>query len=352
MNKQAINLFLFTYLLFVGITFAQELVNTDQDNKVTELFLNNDPLPIKLNYSNKILKKETNDSTYIESEIGYMTSDESLETLEVKIRARGNYRRKNCYFLPMKMKVKKSVSKGTLFEGNKKLKLVLPCFMAKSGSDKVLNEYMAYKLYEIISPYHYNVRLLDIDFTEPKGGKVKSYNLKGFFIEDIDNVADRCSGKQIKRSVHPLQQDDVCSVRNDFFQFMIGNTDYSSAYLHNEKLLFVDGYIMPIPYDFDMSGLVDASYAVVSVVQGQELNITEVTQRLYRGYKRDPAIFESVRQEFLDNKFEMLTIINDLESSFDDPKEFEKARKFINAFFEVLADDRSYRKEILNVARL
>ncbi len=47
---------------------------------------------------------------------------------------------------------------------------------------------MAYRLYELISPYHYNVRLLDIDFTEPKGGKVKSYKLKGFFIEDIDKL--------------------------------------------------------------------------------------------------------------------------------------------------------------------
>ncbi|WP_297703938.1 hypothetical protein [uncultured Eudoraea sp.] len=352
MNKQVIFLFLFTYLFFVGTTFSQELVNTDQDNQVTELFLNNDPLPIKLNYSNKVLKKETNDSTYIESEIAFLTGDESMKNLEVKIRARGKYRRDNCYFLPMKMKMKKSVTQETLFEGNKKLKLVLPCFMAKSANDKVLREYMAYRLYEIISPYHYNVRLLDIDFTEPKGSKVKSYNLKGFFIEDIDNVADRCNGKQIKRSIHPLQQDDVCSVRNDFFQFMIGNTDYSSAYRHNEKLLFVDGNIMPIPYDFDMSGLVDASYSVVSVVQGQELSITDVTQRLYRGFKRDPAIFQSVRQEFLDNKFKMLSIINELESSFDDPKEFAQARKFINGFFEVLEDDNSYRKEILNVARL
>ena len=352
MNKQVIYLFLFTYLHFVGTIFAQELVNTDQDNQVTELFLTNDPIPVKLRYSNKVLRKETNDSTYIDSEIKYMTSDDSWKTLEVKIRARGNYRRENCYFPPVKMKIKKSVSAGTLFEGNKKLKLVLPCVLQNDYNDKVLKEYMAYKLYELVSPYHFNTRLLDIDFTDEKGQKVKSYTVKGFFIEDIDRVKDRCNGKQVKRSIHPLEQDDLCSVRNDFFQFMIGNTDYSSAYRHNEKLLFVDSNIMPVPYDFDMSGLVDASYAVVSQVQGEVLSITDVTHRLYRGFKRDESTYQSVRKEFLNNKIKMLTIVNDLESSFEDPKEFDTARSFINDFFEVISNDASYKKQVLNVARL
>lgn len=352
MKKQAIYLFIFTCLLYMNYSFSQEIVNLEGDNQSNELFFSNDPLPIKLSYSNKVLRKETNDSTYIDSEISFRNADGTWDTLEMKIRARGNYRRENCFFPPVKLKITKSSSEGTIFEGNKKLKLVLPCVLQKDYNDKVIKEYMAYKLYELVSPYYFKTRLLHIDFTDVKGEKLKEYTIKGFFIEDIDEVAERSQGKEINRSIHPLEQDDLCSVRNDFFQFMIGNTDYSSAYQHNEKLLFIDSSIMPVPYDFDMSGLVDASYAVVSQVQGEVLSITEVTQRLYRGFKRDEATYQLVRKEFLDNKAKMMAVVDDLESSFEDPREFVIAKKFINDFFYILANDNSFNKDIVDVARL
>lgn len=173
MKKQAIYLFLFTCISIIPFTFSQEEVSQAVDNQLTQLFLSDNPVLLKLSYSNKVLRKETNDSTYIESEMDYMAQDESWKTLPVKIRARGNYRRENCYFPPVKVKIKKSVSKGTLFEGNKKLKLVLPCVLQKDYNDKVLKEYIAYKLYEIVSPYHFNARLLKIDFTEEKNKRLK-----------------------------------------------------------------------------------------------------------------------------------------------------------------------------------
>jgi hypothetical protein len=101
-----------------------------------------------------------------------------------------------------------------------------------------------------------------------------------------------------------------------------------------------------------MSGLVDASYAVVSQVQGEVLSITEVTQRLYRGFKRDEATYQLVRKEFLDNKAKMMAVVDDLESSFEDPREFVIAKKFINDFFYILANDNSFNKDIVDVARL
>jgi hypothetical protein len=351
MKKKVIYLSMIFFLLLAYDSFSQDIVSLDQDIKVSELFMNRQVLPLKLSYSNKDIKKNTNDSTYITSDLSYQLADGSWENSEVKLRARGHNRLKNCYYAPIKIKIKKSIAAGTLFEGNKKLKLVLPCLLQKDKNDNVVKEYMAYKLYELITPYHYKTRMVSIDFTEIRGNKTKLHKLKGFLIEDISKTADRHNGNVIDNFIHPLNQDAVCSVQNDFFQYMIGNTDFSIAYQHNEKLLFVDKKVIPVPYDFDMSGLVDASYSVVSVVQNEKLNISDVKQRLYRGFKRDEAFYQKVRKEFLDNKTEMLEIIDRLELHFDDPKEFSMAKNFIVSFFEVMVNDQKFDKNILRKAR-
>ena len=118
---------------------------------------------------------------------------------------------------------------------------------------------MAYKIYEAVSPYYFNTRLVNIELIEERGGDDRIHQVRGFLIEDVDEMAERYGGKELERSIHPLEQDNICSARNDFFQFMIGNTDFSIAYQHNEKLIYAKDMIIPVPYDFDMSGLVNAS---------------------------------------------------------------------------------------------
>ena len=347
------NLRFFLLLLFIlnGISYSQNLIKTDQIKGVSALFQNQQILQIKLSYSNKDLNKNTNDSTYIKSNLSYQLDDNSWKSLEIDLRARGNFRRKRCYFLPLKIKIDKSIRKGTLFTDNKKLKLVMPCFNQKNANDNVVNEYIAYKLFEIISPFHFKTRLTNIDFTEIRRKKIINHSLKGFFIEDIKKVAKRHNGKVLKRFVHPLQQEEITSVKNAFFQFMIGNTDFSVAYQHNGKLLFIDKKTIVIPYDFDLSGLVDASYAVVSEIQKEPLDINKVTQRMYRGFKRDPRIFKQVRNEFLDNKIKILQTMDSYESIFNDPKEFLIAKDFILDFFKIIEDDKKFKKYILDKAR-
>ena len=129
-------------------------------------------------------------------------------------------------------------------------------------------------------------------------------------IEDDKKIAKRFDGKVYDRFVHPLNQDNLTSVRNAFFQFMIGNTDFSQAYHHNVKLIYINNKMTPIPYDFDMSGFVDASYAVVSQIQGEKLDLTSVTERKYRGFERDANLFNQVRNEFIRNKPSMLAVLD------------------------------------------
>jgi len=350
-NKQIIYVLIFLQLTSTPLLFAQDLYSSEDSENASILFKVQSILPIKLSYSNKELKKHTNDSTYIKTMFSYKSDIDELRKLNVEIRTRGKFRRKNCYFLPVKIKIKKSESKGTLFNGHKKLKLVVPCKLEKDNNDNVIKEYLAYKLHEVISPYHFKTRLVDISLSETRGKKIKEHQIKGFLIEDDKKVAKRHNGKIMKVSIHPLKQDDLTSVRNAFFQFMICNIDFSTAKQHNSKLLYIDKNIFPIPYDFDMSGLVNASYSVVSQTQNNEINITSVTQRQYRGFQRKRAIIDQVRQEFLNNKSLMQNILENSEVLFENKKEFDNAKVLITEFFQILLNETRFNDDIVEQMR-
>ncbi|MGB5435536.1 MAG: hypothetical protein WBM98_06560 [Maribacter sp.] len=350
-NNQINSKLLILYFLCTLSCFSQEKNVDKKIGKVSKLFSSDTVIHIKMNYVNKAVKKSTNDSTYLDLDLGYQIGNNEWKNLPVSIRSRGNNRLKTCYFVPIKLKIKKEDNKGTLFKGNKELKLVLPCLTENARNDYLLKEFLAYKLYELVSPYHFKTRLLNITLSEARGKKIKVHKIKGFFIEDIKKVANRHGGKVLKRNVHPMQQDALCSVQNAFFQFMIGNTDFSTAYQHNEKLLFVNNTTMPVPYDFDMSGLCNTSYSVVSQVGGDVLPITEVTQRMYRGFKRDNKVFIEVRDQFLENKSKMLEMIASYKDHFETPKAYIQCTSYINEFFDVIADDSKFNNEILNRAR-
>jgi len=320
--------------------------------KENRLFSDDKPLPLELSFSIKEMRKESNDSTYINLPLKYKTTpNDDWNEIPTRLRARGNFRLENCYFPPLKVKIKKKLTKGTLFEGNKTLKMVLPCLKEKDNNDNVIKEYLAYKMYEILSPYHFKTRLLDITLIESRGNKVREHQLKGFFIEDDKKVAKRSNAKVYKNNNHPLNHEPVSSVRNVMFQCMIGNTDFSSAYQHNCKVIYVDTDIIPVPYDFDMSGFVDASYAVVSQIKGESLKMTSVSERLYRGFERENPVFEQVRNEFLEKRQAIVELLDDHELYFENTREFIAAKEYILSFFMILEDEEKFKKTITEKAR-
>lgn len=341
---------MFFSLLF-NSGLAQTSINMEVITGVSKLFLDQDMLPVKMSYSNKLIKKETNDSTYVKTNFHYMSTDGNWKDLGIEIKVRGNFRLKNCDFAPLKLKINKKTAKGTLFEGNKKLKMVLPCLRQSSKNNKVVKEYMAYSIYKLISPFHFNTRILDIELEEIRGNKIRNHKFIGFLIEDDKNVAKRHNGKVLDRFIHPYAQDTLTSIRNAFFQYMIGNTDFSVGYGHNEKLFWIDNKIMPVPYDFDMSGLCNTSYSAVSQIQGEVLPITSVTQRMYRGFKRPKRYFQQIRQEFIDKRQRVFAVIDECKPLCDNPKEFNRAREYIAQFYEVLEDDKKFKSRIVDKAR-
>lgn len=351
MNEKIIYILLAFILSLPISTHSQNSKNSDTEKLTLGLFDEQNILPIKLKYSNKKLKRETNDSIYIKSNLLYQKPDKSWDSLNVELKARGNFRRDNCYFVPIKISIKKKDYKNTKFEGHKKLKLVVPCLLEKDKNDNIIKEYIAYKIYETMSPYHFKTRLVNIELTEQRGKREKLHSLKGLLIKDDKKIAKQFDGKIVKRSIHPMAQEELNSIRNEFFQFMIGNTDFSNFKQHNAKLIYIDKKIYPIPYDFDMSGLVNTSYSFVSEKLSSKSNINSVTKRMYRGFKRNTLLIEQVRKEYIKNKDKLMQLIDSLESQFENKKEFENAKKYIQVFFNILMNEKKYKSEILDKLR-
>ncbi len=328
------------FILLNSALRAQQIFKQDL------LFSNKKPLKIKLNYSNKNLNKNTNDSTFIKSKLIFFEKKINKE-IQVSLRARGNFRRKHCYFTPVKIKIKKSDALNTIFSDNRTLKLVLPCKNNRDKNDNILKEFIAYKIYEIISLYYFKTRRLEVDYTNQKNKKGINYNLAGFLIEDDDKVAKRFDGKIVKRKISPLAMDDFNSVNLSFFNFLIGNTDFSSAHQHNGKLLFYEKKIIPIPYDFDLTGWVKPKYG---------LGITNrlgysFEERNYIGFKRGKNIYSKVRNHYLRLKEKIFNTVELYESEFEYKKSYNLMMDYLRGFYEILEDDKLYDNLIIYEAK-
>ena len=305
-----------------------------------------DLLTLRLEIPIKTLKKETNDTTYIPSTL-YFKEDVQWDSIPVELRTRGDFRLKKCVFPPVKIKFDKEDIQGTVFDKNKKLKLVVPCRHEEAKNDNVVKEYMAYKLFEPISPYHFKTRLVDLEWSQKANKKKSGYQLKGILLEDIDHLAKRMGGKEFDRMIHPMRLDTLNGIRNAFFQFMIGNNDYSVVSGHNRKAIYQDEKFIVIPYDFDLSGLVNADYGKSSDVQNLRFMGDKPADRNYRDSPRDPALIQQVRQEYLDKKDAIFEAMNATQQFFDDTDQFTEAELYVKKFFQMLEDDKVFERRFI-----
>ena len=338
------------FLIFILTTGVSDAFG---QARIDSLFGIQAPLDIGISISINEIKNSKHDSMYLSHKLYYRNPAGIYDSMQVELRGRGNFRFRECYFPPMRIKINSKNAKQTIFEGNKKLKLVLHCHNRSGHDALVLKEYLCYKFYEQISPFAFQTRLVQIDLTELRGNKKKNYKLKGILIEDLAKAANRLGTAPLKNAkIHQAALNDTSSLRFALFQFMISNTDWSEIHQHNAKLVHhPHGKYISIPYDFDMSGLVDAPYSVVSQINGEQLNIRHVTERLYRGYCRSPQLTEFERQEFLAKKERLLALPDQLKGSLTD-KEIKGIKNYLEKFFDILKDDRLFKRNILDQCRL
>ncbi len=74
-----------------------------------------------------------------------------------------------CSIPPLKVKFEKSDLAAHQLSPLNELDLVQPCHDADQYYQYILKEYLAYKLWELVSPYSFRTQLVKIHYTNPDG---------------------------------------------------------------------------------------------------------------------------------------------------------------------------------------
>jgi hypothetical protein len=136
-------------------------------------------------------------------------------------------------------------------------------------------------------------------------------------------------------------QDVLASV----FQYLIGNTDWSTYALHNMELVRQeDGDHLPIPYDFDFAGAIDAPYASVD----PKLRIVRVRQRVYRGYCHPREEFEKVFSLFNEKKPAIYALYSDAIGSRLSKRTVDLTLRYFDEFYETINDPKKAKSHIID----
>lgn len=300
------------------------------------LFNSEETLEIVLKTDLKKLIKNKFDDEYQEGEIILVG-----KTYPVRLRARGNNRRENCSFPPVTLNFKKTKFEDKSFDQLKKLKLVNACKMQKTYEQYILREYMIYRAFNLMTDKSFKVRLLKIDYVDTKE-KVKTVTRYGFVIEDQYMMAKRLDGLIIKtEGIRDQATNRPHMVMLSIFHFMMGNTDWQIARLHNLKLIrlnkVTESAPYVIPYDFDYTGMVNASYAIPSPILG----IETLRERLFWGKCYSEEELKTGIDEFVKNK----EAIYELYQNFEllEKSSLKEAINYLDSFYKIIENEKKWK---------
>jgi hypothetical protein len=324
---------------------AEALAKRRAEAEALPLFASQDPIEIVLTADWKAVQRDRN----VESKKLYpgtmaIVKDGAAGTpIPIELRTRGNVRRnpRLCGFAPLRLQLPKDGVKGTVFEGQGGIKLGVHCQNDGVYQQYVLKEYLANRLHNLLTPRSLRVRLAKVTYADKDPGR-KAVTKLGIFYEDVDDMGKRVDARELPVPRQMFQYLDQPSLLfMSVFQYMIGNVDYSILALHNVIMLDdVKGARLPVPYDFDYAGLVDAHYATPA----KGLEITSVRDRLYRGPCRTEAEVEEALKPFREKQAEILAMPATLTPLGLEDGPRKGAEKYLNEFFDLINKPDKVRK--------
>jgi hypothetical protein len=310
---------------------AEQLARRRSQSMGLPLFAAAEPLAIELSSDFKAVNRDRTEKSL--KRFDAKLSVAGGAPIPIKLGTRGHFRLRqvSCGWVPLRVEFPKDGLAGTVFDGQKALKLVTHCRDNSDYEQFVLQEYLIYRVFNLLTPRSFRARLTKVTYVDASTGKPQTTRF-GMFIEDDDDVARRADSRSVEIPnvlFKDLDQESLTMMA--LFEFMIGNTDYSILRLHNVRLMQDPARkLYPVPYDFDFSGLVDTTYAIPD----KRLGITSVRERLYRGPCRTEEELAPVVDHFRSKRDEIIKLYDSLPELGTGGR--KQARGYIEEFYSLL----------------
>lgn len=251
------------------------------------------------------------------------------KTYEMQVKSRGKFRRKIAEIPPLKLKIKKKILEAEGLDTLNELKLVLPCTLDERGNELVLREYLAYRMFEQLTPNSARARLVDLILLNTGVGNQSRYSVKAILLEDEEETAARLGGEML--DFYGMTTDSLetrQAALTVLFQYMIGNTDWNIAEQRNVRFLrTTNGEILVIPFDFDFAGFVNAPYATPNADTG----LKNIRERFLMSDKLDSRALESAYRDMQAARQEFNRIC---QSGAVAPDEAAKLVQYLDSFYD------------------
>ena len=332
--------------LFVSAMLAADLASA-QSLAPASVFESNEVFAITLSANfEKLLSDVGEERSEHEAVITYPYEGRELD-LAVKLKTRGKFRRnpENCNFPPLRINFSKKTSTDTIFRGLDKIKLVTHCQNNNEDYEQyVVQEYLLYRVYNQLSNASFRVRLLQITYTD-SASKYEDMTTVGFLIEDEDVMAARLDAEvfeneDLKR--HKVNYEQLTLLH--LFEYMIGNIDWSVPIQHNMKLIgkTPKSTMMPVPYDFDHAGVIDAAYAD----EAPKIGTASLRYQLFREFCRDKKELQSYFDLFNDRKASIFSLYQNQQALSEASR--HNALRHFERFYRTINDPSAAEKTFIN----
>jgi hypothetical protein len=292
-----------------------------------DLFASEEVLQMQLIFDMKKFIRTKNKQEYFPATLTVKFNETDSVSLNIKIKARGFMRLNYCSFPPIMLKFKDSEQPF----GKENLKLVTHCNNFSTSENYVFKEYLAYKLFNQVTPYSFKTRLVRITYVDVHNSKkITAY---GFLIENEEKLAERNNSLVVKNlQISQKHMNPTDMARLAVFNYMIGNTDWSIQLQHNIKVLqsleSISDKGIPVAYDFDYSGMVNTNYSAPTA----GIPIKNVTERHYMGLCFEDEELKPVLEEFEGLHDEFLKTIREFE--YLSTTEKTHVEKYIQGFYK------------------